>query len=251
MFGNFFKKKLATDHHHEKEPDNKSDLIFETMMTAINEKRKVDPLIGAKIGSKEIVQHLIAALRTDKGVHIESLLSALGALAGYACQASIRAELIEAKGVAENAVFAVANCVDGRKYYFGDLLNKPLAESQYSVWSLAAGAAQQLGVKDMLDLEGVFGYVTDSIGGENFGVPRIPEGHTPSDLPINFLKIHWPKLMPLIRRFCAQPSEWPVLFGLAIQEVLYMGQGTIDPAVALSIAMESAIPMSKVDLEAF
>lgn len=34
----------------------------------------------------------MAGLKNEKGVHIESLLCALGALAGYSCQAAVRAQ---------------------------------------------------------------------------------------------------------------------------------------------------------------
>lgn len=221
----------------------------EVMERAIEDKRKEDPLIGAKIGGKEVAQSLINAMTTEQGVHIESILSALGSLAGYACQASIRAEFIQAKGLLENQVFIIAGCADGKNYYFGDLLNKPLAESQYSVWGLAAGAAQELGSQNLMNLDDIFAHVSQTVGGPGFGVPRIPEHHRPAEPPINYVKHIWPKLLPLVDKRCAQPAEWPILFGLAIQEIMYMGKEVIDPALALSIVMESAVPMSKIDLD--
>jgi len=41
--------------------------------------------------------------------------------------------------------------------------------------------------------------------------------------------------------------QWPVLLGIAIQQAMYLGKGIIDPGLAVSIVMESAVPMSKVD----
>jgi hypothetical protein len=222
----------------------------EAMKRAIESKRKEDPLIGAKIGSKEVVQRLIGALKTENGVHIESLLSALGSLAGYACQESIRAEFVYIKGNPEIKVFSIAGGADGKNYYFGDMLNKPLAESQYSVWGLAAATAQHLGSKELINLNDIFAHVSGTVGGASFGIPRIPENHMPADPPSNYVKFIWPKLLPLVKEYCAQPAEWPILYGLAIQEVLNMSKGVIDPTLALSIVMECAIPMSKVDLNA-
>ena len=63
------------------------------------------------------------------------------------------------------------------------------------------------------------------------------------------MKLIWPKLLPVVKQYCEAPSEWPILFGLAIQEPLYMGKGVIEPTLALSIVMESAIPMSKLELD--
>lgn len=223
------------------------DPAAEALMRAIEEKRKTDPLIGAKLGSKEVNQRLINAMKNEKGVHVESLLCALGALAGYSCQANLRAQAL-AKGLPETAAFTVVDTVDGKKYFFGDPLNQALAESQYSVWSLAAGAARHNGCSSLPDISEIFGHVSETVGGAEFGIPRIPEGHQPGDTPINYVKALWPKLLPTIKQFCQKPSEWPILLGLAVQEILDMSKGVISPDLALKIVMESAIPMSKVDL---
>lgn len=217
------------------------------LMRAIEEKRKTDPLIGAKLGSKEVNQRLINAMKNEKGVHVESLLSALGALAGYSCQANLRAQAL-AKGMPETAAFTVIDTADGKKYFFGDPLNQALAESQYSVWGLAAGAAQHNGCSSLPDISEMFAHVSKTVGSDEFGIPRIPEGHQPGDTPINYVRIFWPNLLPTIKKFCQKPSEWPILFGLAAQEIMDMSKGVIAPDLALTIVMESAIPMSKVDL---
>ncbi len=222
----------------------------EAMQRAINEKKKDDPLIGVKIGARDLVQRLLVIMKTEKGVHIESLLSALGSVAGYSCQTSVREEFVKNNKLQENDVFTLVTDKDGKTYYFGDLLNKPLAESQYSVWGLVAGAAQELNIKSLPDLGDIFKYVSETVGSENFGIPRIPANHSPSHPPIEYVKSMYPELIPLLKQYCAVPSEWPILLGLAIQEVLYMSKGVIDPSMAVSIIMESAIPMSKVDVAA-
>jgi hypothetical protein len=198
--------------------------------------------------SQEVNHYIINALKDRKGVHIESLLTALGALAGFSCQMSIREELIESGKIPENGAFVIVEGVDGERYYFGDLLNAPLAESQYSIWDLSAGAAQQLGCTSIPDVGGIFEHVAQTVGGKSFGIPQVPDTHRANDLPINYVKSLWPKILPVIRPFCRKPSEWPILFGLAIQQDIYKEKDMIDPKLAVSIVMESAIPMSKVDL---
>jgi hypothetical protein len=247
MFKNLFKRV------HKDSDGNKSEPAInpaaEAMKKVIREKRKTDPLIGAKVGAKDLVQRLIGAMKTEKGVHIESLLSALGSIAGYTCQSSVREEFMHIHGQPENQVFAIASGADGKNYYFGDLLNKPLAESQYSVWSLAAGAAEQLGCKEFVDIKDIFTHVSQTVGSESFGIPRIPEDHAPGNYPLEYVKIFYPRLVPMLKEYCEKPSEWPILIGMTIQEVLYMSKGVIDPALALAIVMESAVPMSKIDLK--
>jgi hypothetical protein len=213
----------------------------EALLRAIEAKRKEDPLIGAKLGAKEIVQWLLVVMKNEKGVHIESLLAVLGALAGYSCQASVRAR----QG---RAAFIVADGADGKKYFFGDALNKPLAEDKYSVWGLAAGAAQKNGCESLPDLNAIFKHTAESVGGKAFGIPRLPANHQPGDAPVNYLKVLWPKTLTTLEEFCAGPSEWPILLGLSIQEAIFQAKSAIDPRLALEIVMECAIPMSKVDL---
>lgn len=240
----FSKDRRVTNQQQRNE--DQASRVSSILVQTIAEKRQEDPLIGAKMGSQEIFHRVMRGMKDEKGVHIESLLCALGALAGYACQASLRTEFVQEKGLSENQVFVIVGGTDGRPYFFGDLVNKPLAESQYSVWSLAAGAVQHLGVNPTIDLGEIFKYVSQTVGGERFGIPRIPEGHKPADLPSNFVKYLWPGLLPVAKQFCPA-SEWPILFGLAAQEAILQGKDIIDPLLALSIVMESAIPMSKVD----
>ena len=221
----------------------------EAVLRQIAERSAEDPLIGAKIGSRYLTQHVLAAMKTERGVHIESFLCALGALAGYACQASVRAQAL-ARGLPETALFTEAKTKDGRTFYFGDALNKPLAESEYSVWGLAAFGAQEAGCAQLPEVEPIFAHVAATVGSEEFGKPRTPADHPVHELPIVYLRALWPALAPTIRKFCTDPAHWPVLVGLSVQEAIGMGKQALDPCLGLRIVMESAIPMSKVDLAA-
>lgn len=220
-----------------------------SLLQAIEEQKKTDPLIGAKVGAKEIIQQLLHLLRDNKGVHSESMLAVLGTLAGYACQASVRQEFVANQKLPEEGIFVVATGTDGKNYYFGDYLNKPLAENQYSVWSLAAGAAQSLGVSQLLDVYEIFEYVTTTVGTETFGVPRILPERKPSDLPKDYLKYFWPTLHPIVIKFCPEPLNWPILYGFAIQNAMVLMKDVIKPNDALLVVMECAVPMSKIDIK--
>ena len=221
--------------------------LEKALLRQIEELSKTDPLIGAKIGGKEIFQRLLTGMKGERGVHIDSLLVALGALAGYACQAGLRAQAV-GQGIAESSVFVIAATTDGKKFFFGDHLNKPLIESQYSIWSLAGGAAQHAGCGTLVDIGELFKHVAGTVGKENFGKPRFPEGHDASDLPINYVRSLWPILLPIIQKFCPNPEHWSILLGFSIQEAIEQGKTAIDPCLALQLVMESAAPMSKIDL---
>ena len=208
---------------------------------------KDDPLIGAKIGSKEVTAKLIAAMTTEHGVHVDSLLCALGALAGYACQSAVR-RTAEAMKLEPNALLTVVNTVDGKTFYFGDHLNKPLAENPYSVWSIAGGGAQEAGCTVMPDLMAIFQHVTQDVGTDQFGVPRVPEKNKAHDTPVNYLTGLWPHIKPVLPLYCPERAQWPIMLALSIQQVIVMAKDAIEPGLALTIVMESAVPMSKVDV---
>ena len=230
--------------------DKTEDVKWTALKSAIDAQKKKDPLMGLKIGAKEVNQRLINGLKNKKGVHIESFLTVIGSLAGFSCQMSVREALKNAEATGEKIVWATASGADGKKYYFGDALNKPLAESNYSIWNLVAGAVEKLGAK-LPDVSEIFKHVAGTVGSDTFGIPRIPNSHSPGDLPMNYLKVIWPCIFPVAAQFCDNPSEWPILFGIAIQEAMFMAKDVIDPGLAATIVMECAIPMSKVDLPEF
>jgi hypothetical protein len=212
-------------------------------------KPQADPLATARIGGREVFHRLYAAMRNERGVHVESMLCVLGALAGYACQAEVRA-IARAKNLPDDAVFQIVSAVDGRRYYFGELLNQPLLNAQPSLWGLAAAAATRAGAAGLPDPHALFRHVAASVGSDAFGVPRVPAKHRAGDTPRGYLKQLWPALFPLVRKLCPDPALWPVVFGMAIGHTIEAAHGTIDPALAFTIVMEAAVPMSKVDLEA-
>ncbi len=219
----------------------------EALLLQIAERSKTDPLAGAKIGGGEVARRLLGTMKTERGVHIESILCALGAVAGYSCQASVRAKAV-AGGLPEVGLLTVVRTKDGKTYYFGDNLNKPLAEPKYSIWSIAGGGAQQAGCNNLPDLSEVFKHTSSSVGTQSFGKPRVPEKNAPHDLPINYVRTLWPMLKPLIVKCCPNPEHWPILLSFSIAEIIVMGRSALDPCLAVRLVMESAIPMSKVDL---
>jgi hypothetical protein len=227
--------------------------ILAGLKNAIKANQANDPLAGPKVAAEEIRGRLMRGLKNEKGVHIESLLTALGALAGFSCQISVRAKFgapPKSGAVPRVGAFVVAKGADGKNYFFGDNLNKPLLEDKYSIWSLAAGGAQTAGVS-IPDLGGIVKHVAATVGGAKFGIPRIPDNHRPGDLPFNYLKVIWPHIFPPVVELCPPSEEWPIAFGIAAQRTILASKDVINPMLGVSILMESAIPMSKVEMPAF
>jgi hypothetical protein len=214
------------------------------LIAVIAEKRASDPLIGAKVAAKQILSAVMNAITDEKGIHAETLLTILGSLAGFSCQMGIREECA-LTGV-KDLPFVVLTMNDGKFLFMGDRLNAPLLESQYSVWSLCGGVAQHLGAS-LPDIREIARHVVTVAGTPEFGRPRIPTGNQPGDLPVNYVRALWQPMVLTLRKFCGGPHEWHIAFGLAAQEAITLAKGAIDPGMAATIIMESAVPMSKMD----
>jgi hypothetical protein len=57
----------------------------------------------------------------------------------------------------------------------------------------------------------------------------------------------WPALLPILRKLTDDPALWPQAYSFAIQDAIRSVEAALAPQVALSIVMESAVPMSKLD----
>lgn len=151
-------------------------------------------------------------------------------------------------GGRELAGLAVAETSSGQNYLFGDPLNEPLVDAKISLWALAAGRAQSRGCKEIPDVGEIFKHVAASVGDATFGVPRLPNGHPVHELPLVYLQRLWFRFAPVAERFCPRSEDRPLLYALAIQDLMTQTKSALDPCIALKIVMESAIPMSKVFL---
>ena len=183
-------------------------------------------------GAEYVLYRIWATLQDREGIHAESLLTCLGALAGYACQAYARRA--------------------GARMGFSQMrdslaLDRPLIISPMSVWALVRSAVQKTGGA-LPDLEDITSHVARTLGTGEFGVPRVSGEHRPRRLPIVYLTQLWPQVLPIAQRFCRRPSQLPVLFGIALQRAIEYSK--LEPALAARLAMESAVAMSKATLPA-
>ena len=245
MFGKLFGKKNETSPPLPKNNDRAQAAVKH----ALEEKRKTDPLIGAKMCAKEINSKLIDAMSKidSKGVHIDTAIVAMASVGGFACQMAIREGIIKAGKASEQQAFVTVQGKDGATYYVGPTLNAALLESKTSLYSYAGGGVERAGGKKLPDIGEIAGYVASTIGSEKFGIPRYPEGHTAAEKPLTWVKTLWSLQLPNLQFYCASPIEWPITYGIALQELIVMGKDALHPEIAIQMAMEAAIAMSKID----
>ena len=196
------------------------------------ERARLDPLQHAKAGSRELVRLVAEQLQSRGDTRPESLLCALGALAGFACQVSARTN-------------AFAHGMPERDRLSEDL-SLLLFGMEYSVCGLVAGAARHNGCTQFPEPAEIWAHVAKSAWTPEFGVPRVPQQHAARELPSDYLRLFWPMLKPVITRHCSNPAHWPIMCALALQQAIERGQGRLEPGMAMQVALESALPMAKI-----
>jgi hypothetical protein len=205
---------------------------------------------------------------------VKGVSTPIGAIAGFAAQNAARASL-EPPGTPIPRDAFVTVEAGGERYYFGDRINGHLirqsGQSKFPLWGYIAAAALQAGMaqKDMPDTDDMFRHIARSIGTPEFGIPRAPKEHPQYLTPRKALEAFWPGAKELlsnangmlVRSKSGRPlsglddlvslgvavEHWPLVTALVARQYILMAKDTLAPRIALSLMMESAIAMSKVD----
>jgi hypothetical protein len=241
-----------------------------------------DDLIAVNLATGSLRESLIMWLTSERGVHAETLLVSIGAIAGFAAQAAVNERIknrdipgatkdmprLELSKLMHDRGLAVSvTGKSGEKYYFGDLINgymvKQSTTVDYHLFGILAGAAMQSGVKyeELPDCIPMFDRASKTIGTPEFGILNPPKPLSPQFTPREALDRFWPEVKFIFERTDGQggvppaighnvkPEYWPLVSALVAQQLLLYTKDTIDPRVAVALIMESAIVMSKIDPE--
>lgn len=206
---------------------------------------------------REILGRTIASVLMAKEIkraghiHAETVLSEIGALAGFAAQMSIRKSIIEAQKLDANEILPEVITKNGERYYFSDLLNWMLFENlgapPYSVWAYVRDAVPAQSHAELPDMADILGNAARTIGTFRFGVPRLPAEHMPHKTPRAALQELWAAVRQEFDASTRDPAEWPYDLAYAAQWQMLTSRDRLALPLAARIVMEAAIPMSKLD----
>jgi hypothetical protein len=206
---------------------------------------------------REAVGRGVAALlmarqiRQRGSVHPETILTELGALAGFAVQMSIRQGVIEPRTPGVDNLLVEATAKSGEKFYFSELMNWILFENMgdppYSLWAYLCAIVPEPMLPHMPDVAEIVRNTARSVGTRRFGVPHLPLEHLPKIMPRAALDEHWRTVREELIASARGPSQWPYDLAMAAQWQMTTSANTLPLPLAAAIVMEAAIPMSKVD----
>ena len=178
--------------------------------------------------------------------HLPSILTALGACAGFASQMAVWGELIEPNKRNPGDFVVSFQTTSGETFIFGESINLFLFATMPDRLSFASVAGALLGsTKNFPDITELLRHVSSTLGGESFGRPRFPRADEVADLPRAALNKTWTNIRGIFERDQRRPGEWPTLLGAAAHRIMNTYAGSFPPALALKILFESAVPMSK------
>jgi len=213
------------------------------MLSIDSEREAAGRTIATLLAAKEI--------RQGGPVHLETILTGIGALAGFAAQMSVRRAIIEPRKLDPNEIMPEVVTTNGEKYYFSDTLNwivfENLTQPPYSIWAYVLDAVPQASRALLPDMEDIISYAARMIGTPRFGVPRLPSAHMPRITPRAALAQLWTEVLGELRALARAPSDWPYDLACAARWQMLNGSDRLALPVAATIVMEAAIPMSKVD----
>jgi len=220
--------------------------------------------VAAQLAVGSLVKFFPKSLTQNGRLQLETLFCTIGALTGFAAQHAVRQECIVGGNSKENEVFVIAQAPNGERYFFGDRLNAILvperAESM-TVWTILGGQALKLGAakSELPDCLDTFERATKTIGTPEFGIPALPPGHKPYLTPRRAIEIFWPTILQVFTRepivpvpgfSRVPPRHWPLVLASAAASFMPALKEKLPPTLAMTIFMEAAIPMSKIDQSA-
>jgi hypothetical protein len=208
---------------------------------------------------------LMGALKTQRGIHTETLMTVVGALAGFAAQNAALTCITAATPSVKPRSFAIVKPKTGGIFLFGDAINAFLFPEAGSVLPLAAlisGAALSAGAKqeELPNLGEIAAHIASVVGTPEFGKLRVPPGVAPQLEPLAALRKFWPQTLAILARPPTKPLfrqqeaplqeiHWPIILGLVASQFIKMSQNALHARISATLVMESAVITSKVDPE--
>ena len=162
-------------------------------------------------------------------------LALVSALAGYACHRAVMKE--------PDMTLIMVETKDDRTFYYGDDLNFFLLENHYSVFSFVQGYYDlKLGRHEPIEIQYIVAEQTADLGKHN---KVLCESYFP-DVLYREMKACWDGIFEnMTARICTSSRQWPVLFGVVLQNILLHMDGDLKHNTYS--ALSTAIYMSKMD----
>ncbi len=184
-----------------------------------------------------IIKMFQSVFDTPQGLDLPKAMLYAAGLAGYACHRAV---------IANGESFVVAETKDGKKYYMGEHLNHYLLEGEYSVLKFCNGYFEKFAKKDEVcpDALAIVKKSAAALGDPGY---RIWGRYTPENA-YSLVKECWDGIFETMTKpYCENPSEWPVLYAIVLQNIMVIGTEALSAPVLYAMAVECMLYVSKMD----
>ena len=208
-------------------------------------------------------EKLLNSLKTERGIHSETLLTAVGALAGFAAQNAALTQFTTPDPAGPRLGLSIARGRAREKYLFGDAVNVylfPEPNSILPLFALIGGAVIQAGLTSdhLPDYKEMAAHIASVVGKTEFGLLRAPKDHQPQLQPLELLRRFWPlacnviqlplpKGIPPDREPPLKEIHWPIIISLVAAQFIAMTKEVLNPRISAALVLECAIITSKID----
>lgn len=212
----------------EKQVEKQVDLA---VTESVNDEKEMLDRLCSHAGN--IISMLKGVLSGKNGTDLYIVTLYAAGLAGIACHEAVKAA---------GEPMVEVDCANGKKYYMGDAVNRYLHENKYSVTGLACAITQmpQSALLEIIQRQ------AGTIGSEKFVVAGNMD---PEDLYKN-IKGCWDGIKNnMTLQYCRKPEEWPVLYGIVLQNVMGESMKLAAKEAIFNTAVDVACALAKMDQE--
>lgn len=200
-------------------------------------------------GAGPMYQMFLKMFSTERGVDIRKVLKYTSGLAGIACHEAAVAELQDGNNNSSDWQNAYVTGVDGRRYLFGDTLNRYLAEGSHSVLGLCIGGYHHANPEKELPDGATFyaqiaGMVAEKVGDSTY---RIWDEMDPVQEYGEVRACYDGIYEHMTSKYCTKKSEEPILFGILLQNALINAMRVAPAEEVLYMALENACYLAKME----
>ncbi len=170
------------------------------------------------------------------GLDNKKILMLSAGMAGYACHQAVMANKLP---------YNLVTAADGRKFYMGDSVNKYLLDGKYSVLSWCDGFFETAGkFFAKPDPTEVVKKEVNAVENKEY---RIWDSESPV-VTYKEVRACWEGIYEnMTARYCNKPDEWPVLYGIVLQNIMLEVSRIMTISDVYEKALECAIYISRMD----
>jgi hypothetical protein len=196
-----------------------------------------------------VEKFLLETYDDRSGGNAETMLSAAGALAGFAAQEAVWEGIVRPGRTPAAKAFVRVETKSGETYFFGaavDALLASLEKTQFSIWTLITMAAVTSDAPSLPELGPIFEHCRETVGTPAFDVPILPGHLALKESPRQALR-HWPAIKSMLLAGNVPPLRWPLEIATAAKELILQNKDVLSGDIGALVVMQAAIRMSRVD----